>query len=118
MRELAVLAQVAADFALRPVIYEWQLSEYPVVARPTKGCRKPYHPLRMDLQGAHTDAVVGAVLRGAKSRQIEWAIAYIEDIYQVTVWRRPDAETTFPASHHRQDLALLDALADLSGVLL
>jgi len=116
MHEIPVLAQVAADFAKTPVIYEWPDGEDPKLARPRKGARKPYDPLRMDLDGVHRDRLVGAVKKGMNERLFEYAEARVDGIHQVTVWRgsKPNEQQTH--SDERLDVALIGALALVAGV--
>lgn len=114
--KLQMLAQVAADFSLRPVIWEWVECADPRMARPSNQCRRPIQALRMDLDGDYLDQLVGAVLKGAIDRQMEWAAAFVDGCYQVTVWRAKSIETQQTSHDEQLHIALLDALRKLQVV--
>lgn len=112
---IEVRAQVAAYFTKSPVIYEWPDNEAPKVARPRPAARGPYEPYRMDLGGPHEDRLVGALKRSMLEREIEYSEAFMDGVYQVTVWWAVSPGKQSSCSSAALDHALTGALAGLVG---
>jgi hypothetical protein len=118
MDQIQVLAQVAADYARVPVIYEYEgLYGRHLKKRPQTGSKPMGLPLRLDLEGAHRDLLVGAVKRGMEAAGIEYAEANPDGVFQVTVWKRDDVDHQVMVISSDLTTSLLRALAKLEGLL-
>lgn len=116
MDQIQVLAQVAADYANVPVIYDQVRGLFQV--KDPRIRRQPMSKsLRLDIEGPHRDLLVGAVKRGMETAGIEYAEANLDGLFQVTVWKADDVEHQVMEMSKDLTTSLLRALAKLEGLL-